>query len=124
VFLLKISDKSSLIVEKEERWNGGEASLNLCHMTDYHRSLNLSKGLKSYEFRVLNVAGSVAVLAPYVRVARQRGAQALSRHLEKSKLRETSELDSRLIGSDGVLKSTLNGAPMTFVDHVDEIDND
>jgi hypothetical protein len=124
VLFFKVSDKPSLVVKQEERWDGGEASLNLRYMTDYHRGLNLAKRLKSYELRVLNVAGSVTVLTPNVRVARQGGAQALSGHLKESKFREASKLDSRLVGSDRVLESTLYSCPMTFIDHVDEIDND
>jgi hypothetical protein len=86
VLLLKIRDESSLVIQKEERRNGGQAGLYLCHMPHDYRGLNLSECLKGHKLRVFDISGAVTVFTPDMSVTRQGCSQTLPGHLKEPKL--------------------------------------
>ena len=71
-----------------------------------------------------DAADAGATRAHLVARVAQRGAQALTRHLEHAEARQTADLDARAVHLHGVAQAVLDGALVARLVHVDEVDDD
>src|SRR5215472_9681083 len=70
------------------------------------------------------MTGAAALRAGLGRTLQDAGANALARHFEQAKMRNTADLDARAVLPQAIAELTLDRAVVALLVHVYEIDDD
>src|SRR5215471_10813912 len=122
--LLERAQMRAFVVEQIKRDIGAGANRQIMCCSLEQHFLERAQELQRHGGHRTYVAGAAAMRAFLGRALEHARADALARHFEQAEMRDVPDLDAGAVVPQAFLQPPLDGAVVTLLVHIDEIDDD
>src|SRR5262249_13288267 len=122
--LLERAQMRAFVIEQIKRDIGTGANRQIMRCSLEKHFLERAQELQRHGGHRTHVAGAAAMRAFLGRALEHTRANALARHFEQAEMRDVPDLDASTVVPQAFLQPPLDGAVVTLLVHIDEIDDD